>query len=451
MKNIFLYLSILLLAFSISYGQETNKKKIKYNTWSVGGDYGPSISYTDIMDYDFFPKQFQYWGASGGLFVNKQFSPFFGLQAKTYMGHLKGVKNKGSLQTFEAKYTQFGLNAYFSITDLLFTNIRDKRVNFYFLIGGGLIRFRTIRKSDNQVFSYGYDVKTLEPIRPTTEFVIPTAVGMNVRLSDHFDANIELVLQNLVSSDKLDAYIGGNSNDKYASANFGISYKNGKKKNYYLAWISSREKQEFEEKIAKKNKKLIDSLNNTLNILHQKIKTLDSLSKILPQVEADDDHDGVPNSQDDEPDTPEGNMVNFRGVSIDKLKETVQIEKTKVILDTVIAKDRELLFSIYFDLDKSTIRQEDKLKIVEAVKKLKANPDYIMEIRGHADKTGSIQYNKELSKRRSQAVVDMLTQEFDIAGDRLVRTYSGESELLSNQDDAINRRVDFIIIKSKQK
>ena len=218
-----------------------------------------------------------------------------------------------------------------------------------------------------------------------------------------------------------------------------------------MAWISSKEKQEFEEKIAKKNKKLIDSLNHTIKEVKDKLRVLDSLSKVIPQIEADDDGDGVPNSRDDEPDTPKGKMVNFRGVSIDKLKEKVEIKKTKVILDTVIAKDRELLFSIYFDLDKSDIKKEDKLKIVEAAKKLKANPSYILEIRGHADKTGPAEYNEKLSKRRSQAVIDMLTQEFGIPEDRLVRTYSGENDLLSSQDDSINRRVDFIVIKSKKK
>ncbi len=434
---------------AIAQEQTNPKKKLTYNTWSVGIDAGKSISYTDIMDYDFFPKDFTYWGTNGSFFVNKQISPFFGLQAHLYKGSLYGIKGP---KTFAASYFQYGVNSYFSITDLLFTNVRHKKVNFYFLVGAGLIRFRTYRKTGDEVVeAFGYSIPDLSQGRPTTEFVIPTAAGINVKLSRDFDLNAEIVLQNLVSSDKLDAQISGNSNDKYASGNIGISYKFGKKENHYLAWISSREKQEFEEKLAKKNKKLIDSLNNALIQVQNKLRVLDSISNALPQPEADDDGDGVPNSRDDEPNTPKGNMVNFRGVSIIKLKDTVKVEKTKVVLDTVIAKDRELLFSIYFDFNKSDIRQEDKLKIVEAVKKLKANPEYLMEIRGHADKTGSAQYNEQLSKKRSQAVVDMLTDEFGIDSQRLIRTYSGEDELLSSKDDAINRRVDFIIIKPHKK
>ncbi len=450
MKNGTLIFALLCLMFFDATAQEQTlpKKKIRYNTWSAGIDGGMSISYTDIMDYDFFPKDFTYWGSNGSIFLNKQISPFFGLQARLYTGNLSGVKKT---QTFAASYYQYGINSYFSITDLLFTNIRHKKVNFYFLVGAGLIRFRTYRKTGGEfVESYGYSIPDLTPARPTTEFVIPTAVGINVKLNHAFDLNAELALHNLVSSDKLDAQISGNSNDKYASGNIGISYKFGKKEKHYLAWISSREKQEFEEKLAKKNKKLIDSLNNALIQVQNKLRVLDSISNALPQPEADDDGDGVPNSRDDEPNTPKGNMVNFRGVSI-VVKDTVKVEKTKVVLDTVIAKDRELLFSIYFDFNKSNIKTEDKLKIVEAVKKLKANPEYLMEIRGHADKTGSAQYNEELSKKRSQAVVDMITNEFGIDAERLIRTYSGEDELLSSKDDAINRRVDFIIIKSKKK
>ena len=431
--------------FSFSYGQEKQKqKKIKYNTWSVGMDIGTSISYTDVMDYDFFPKKFKYWGSGASFTVNKQFSPFFGMQAHFHKGNLYGVKGKN---TFSTKYIQYTINSYFSITDLLFTNVRKKHINFYFLIGVGFIDFRTLYKEGNTYVAVrGYNLKDLKPKLATSEFIIPTAIGMNIKLNPYLDANVEIALHNLVSSDFLDTQKGGNANDKFATSSIGISYKFGNKKNHYLAWISSREKQEFEEKIAKKNKKLIDSLNYSLDKLQNKIKILDSIAKAIPQIEADDDHDGVPNSQDHEPNTPAGNMVNFMGVSI-HLKDTTRIEKTKVIVDTIIAPDKQLLFSIYFDFNKSEIKQEDKLKIVEAAKLMRENPDYFLEIRGHTDKVGSIQYNKNLSMKRSQTVVDMLVYEFGISSSRFIRTYRGKTDLLSNQDDSINRRVDFIIIK----
>ncbi len=445
MKKYLLFSFVFLFSSIFVFGQKPDKegkKKFKYNTWSVGVDGGASISYTDIMDYDFYPKETKYWGNNASFFVNKQISPFFGLQARIAKGNLEGVKNT---KTFSADYMQYGINSYFSITDLLFTNIRDKKVNFYFLVGVGLIDFRSmLRNNGNYEFAYGYN-SAGEKLQSTTEFVLPTAVGMNVKLNRMFDFDMELSLNNLVSSDKLDAEIGGNSNDKYANLNIGLTYKFGKKKNHYLAWISSREKEEFEEKIAKKNKKKIDSLKKELLYMNEKLKDMDSLSKIVPEAEADDDGDGVPNSLDLEPKTPKGKMVNFRGISIDKLK--IETTKVKVIVDTVVSQDKELLFSIYFELNKADVAKEDKLKLVEAAKKLKGNPSYILEVRGHADKTGSVEYNKQLSARRSDAVVNILVREFGIDDGRLLKTNYGEDDLLSNQDDSINRRVDFIIIK----
>lgn len=51
---------------------------------------------------------------------------------------------------------------------------------------------------------------------------------------------------------------------------------------------------------------------------------------------------------------------------------------------------------------------------------MKDNPDQNVAIAGYADKdTGTAAYNMKLSKRRAQAVYDVLTRTYGISPDRL--------------------------------
>jgi outer membrane protein OmpA-like peptidoglycan-associated protein len=65
---------------------------------------------------------------------------------------------------------------------------------------------------------------------------------------------------------------------------------------------------------------------------------------------------------------------------------------------------------------------------------------------GHTDRKGDDTYNDRLSRRRAEAVRDLLTKEFKLAAGRLVAEGKGKRELLypgdSDSDDALNRRVE---------
>ena len=60
---------------------------------------------------------------------------------------------------------------------------------------------------------------------------------------------------------------------------------------------------------------------------------------------------------------------------------------------------------------------------------MKANPDQNVAIVGYADKdTGTSEYNMGLSKRRAQAVYNVLTNEYGINPDRLAIQAEGSSQ-----------------------
>ncbi|UCG43775.1 MAG: OmpA family protein [candidate division WOR-3 bacterium] len=131
--------------------------------------------------------------------------------------------------------------------------------------------------------------------------------------------------------------------------------------------------------------------------------------------------------------------------------------------DKPLVKDFELvaegmsitLRGVYFDFDKATIKPESRPALEDAAKILNENPDIRVEIQGHTDSKGSNEYNQNLSERRAQSVVNFLVTQLSIDRARLVaRGYGEVMPIATNDTDegrALNRRVEFFILESKQK
>lgn len=77
-----------------------------------------------------------------------------------------------------------------------------------------------------------------------------------------------------------------------------------------------------------------------------------------------------------------------------------------------------LIDNIFYDFDKATLRPESTASLDELVKLLNENPNVTIELSAHCDYKGSSDYNKRLSQRRAEAVVDYLIAK-GIAADRL--------------------------------
>ena len=77
-----------------------------------------------------------------------------------------------------------------------------------------------------------------------------------------------------------------------------------------------------------------------------------------------------------------------------------------------------LIDNIFYDFDKYTLRPESKTALDELVKLLEENPNVTIELSAHCDYKGSAEYNKVLSQRRAETVVNYLI-EHGIAKDRL--------------------------------
>ena len=86
-----------------------------------------------------------------------------------------------------------------------------------------------------------------------------------------------------------------------------------------------------------------------------------------------------------------------------------------------------LIDNIFYDFDKATLRPESTKALDELVTLLNENGNVTIELSAHCDYKGSAEYNKRLSQRRAEAVVDYLTAK-GIARDRLTPVGYGKEK-----------------------
>ena len=77
-----------------------------------------------------------------------------------------------------------------------------------------------------------------------------------------------------------------------------------------------------------------------------------------------------------------------------------------------------LIDNIFYDFDKATLRDSSRTALDKLVTLLNENPNITIELAAHCDYKGSAEYNKRLSQRRAESVVNYLIAH-GIAADRL--------------------------------
>lgn len=97
----------------------------------------------------------------------------------------------------------------------------------------------------------------------------------------------------------------------------------------------------------------------------------------------------------------------------------------------------------YFETNKSDIVAEDLLHLSEHAAFLSANPDATLVISGHADTRGSTLYNEVLSKKRAEAVVEVLLQFGAPQKQLMVQSFGEDAPLNERNRWDENRRVEL--------
>lgn len=108
------------------------------------------------------------------------------------------------------------------------------------------------------------------------------------------------------------------------------------------------------------------------------------------------------------------------------------------------------LLPIYFDFDKSNIREDQQARIEKNAAFLKANSAVKLRLEGNCDERGTNEYNMALGERRALSAKKYLVN-LGIHPDRLhTLSYGEEKPLLHGHDEyswAQNRRDDFVVVK----
>lgn len=108
------------------------------------------------------------------------------------------------------------------------------------------------------------------------------------------------------------------------------------------------------------------------------------------------------------------------------------------------------LLPIYFDFDKSNIRQDQRDRLEKNADYLKQNKAVRVRIEGNCDERGTNEYNMALGERRAINAKKYLIN-LGIHSDRLhTISYGEEKPLLYGHDElswAQNRRDDFVLVK----
>lgn len=252
------------------------------------------------------------------------------------------------------------------------------------------------------------------------------AVGINAYYAFHNKDNFEV-----------ENYTKGTLNDGefYAMANLRVKFCQKKREGGHMRNISMYDLQRalngeksFQselDSLKKRVKAIEDTLANNV------FPRLDSLEATSP----DDDEDSVPNFRDREPNTPKGSFVNYWGESLRVPDCSAEIQKLRDELNYDL--------SVYFDFDKYYLTPKAKRNVELAAKKLQANPNYKVELRGYCDFPGKADYNLKLSDKRVETVKNELVDKYGIDPARISMTGKGKMENPPRKEDK-NRRCDFI-------
>ncbi len=106
------------------------------------------------------------------------------------------------------------------------------------------------------------------------------------------------------------------------------------------------------------------------------------------------------------------------------------------------------VYGIYFDTGKADVKPESEGTLKEIARLLQEHADLKLYVVGHTDNQGGFDMNMDLSRRRGDAVVKVLTARYGVAPARLHAAGDGPTAPVASNDSeggrAKNRRVELV-------
>jgi peptidoglycan-associated lipoprotein len=120
-----------------------------------------------------------------------------------------------------------------------------------------------------------------------------------------------------------------------------------------------------------------------------------------------------------------------------------EMEMANKLRDEVRAFEAE---TIYFDFDRSELKSSARTVLAKKAEWLRKNPQFSLNIEGHCDERGTIEYNLALGERRANAAWKFLNA-LGVSGSRMTTISYGEESPTDPAHNAAawarNRRDEF--------
>ncbi|MGB7785107.1 MAG: OmpA family protein [Salinimicrobium sp.] len=203
--------------------------------------------------------------------------------------------------------------------------------------------------------------------------------------------------------------------------------------------------------------RVIDSINKK-PIANATVRLMDQNNKQIAFLETDEDGNYSVEVARDKIYPLEAKHIKYN-TKTKQINTSNMDEKTQLVYDIELAPVNDVEYlaeinKIYFDFDKSNIRDDAAKELDKLVNLMKNEyPDLVIEIGSYTDKRGSVAYNKKLAERRAQSTFDYLVAH-GIEPERIV-TYKGYGEenpdvdctRCSEEQHQLNRRSIFNVVK----
>ena len=404
------------------------------STWSIGANLGVLSPISPLGG----KNDFSNWKSSlgYGLYVKKQFTPYFSLRLDGVAGKLKGdntepfdggTTNSSPVSAFETSLSYSGsLNAVVNLFNISMFN-KNSAVQMYASAGAGLAGYKVKNATGSGALTDYAGDKTI------SELIIPVGLGAKFKVSEKVNLDLGWTI-NYVDGDNLDGYYRG-TNDKYNYAYAGLEFALGQ--GPQLAWHNPVALT-YDE--ALQAKQTANALKGDLDA--QKAENA-KLRAEMGDLLKDSDGDGVADKLDKCPGTAAGTVVDGAGC---ELKTPAPIQKV-----IITEEDRKVVAdaikNLEFDLGKSTIRAKSYATL-NRVAELLIKKNFSLRLAGHTDNTGSNELNMRLSKDRAESVKAYLVSQGANAS-RIEATGYGENQPIASNKTAAgrqqNRRVEFTL------
>jgi OOP family OmpA-OmpF porin len=416
--------------------QPATNAATQFSTWSIGVNAGVLTPTSPLGGKNDFSKNSSSLGY--GLYIKKQFTPYFSLKLDGIRGKLKGDNSKsfndgkgpaiiGGNSKFE---TQLNYAASLSAEVNMF-NIdlfrKQDALQLFVTGGAGLAGYKPTVTNAGGTTEYPKDVK---------ELIIPVGLGARFKVSEKVNFNLGWSIY-FVDGDNVDGTYRNNNNDRFSYAHAGLEFALGKGKQ--LAF-SNPVAASYEEALQAKN--IANSLKSDLDAQKsENAKLRTEMSDLLK----DTDGDGVADKLDKCPNTPSGTVVDGAGCP---LVTPAPVVTEKVIITEADRKVvKQAIKDLEFDLSKATIRAKSYSSL-NRVANLLVTKNFSLKLAGHTDNTGSAALNMKLSKDRAESVKAYLVSQGANAS-RIEATGYGKNQPIATNKTAAgrqkNRRVEFTL------